>query len=126
MANGFVCVRFILRPDNYPRSLWFSRVADGFVVRQTAIMDEDVYVKVEHPHGDIWVPISMWMERGPGPRPYVRPTEARDERTGHPLVLREVLPLAYRNDEESRALIAGGTLADPWAHKRDEWAAAMR
>jgi hypothetical protein len=53
------------------------------------------------------------MEEGPGPRPFVRPIEARSQRTGDVLPL-SVIPVAYRNDEASRALIAAGELESPW------------
>jgi len=40
--------------------------------------------------------------------------------------LEDVVPIAYRNDDESRRLIAAGLIADPWAHLRAEWAMAAK
>ena len=74
---------------------------------------EDVLVVLDHPFGRLEVSLTEWMEVGPGPRPYVRPVAAKHRVTGGPLPL-SVVPLAYRNDEESRALIAAGALEDPW------------
>jgi hypothetical protein len=39
---------------------------------------------------------------------------ARHAKTGERLPL-SVIPIQYRNDEESRALIAQGVIEDPWA-----------
>jgi hypothetical protein len=74
---------------------------------------DDVLVTVGHPC-DVEVPLSVWMARGPGPRPLVRPVSARSRSTGRPLPL-TVIPPSHRNDEESRRAIREGRLADPWA-----------
>jgi hypothetical protein len=74
---------------------------------------EDVLLMIDHPFGRIETTLAEWMRRGPGPRAEVRPTEAYARSTGEPLPL-TVIPPAYRNDEESRRLIAQGALASPW------------
>ncbi len=58
--------------------------------------------------------MTKWMEIGPGLRPGTRPIAARSRATGEALPL-TVIPLAYRNDEESRRLIAEGRIASPWS-----------
>jgi hypothetical protein len=73
----------------------------------------DVMVTIDHPFGTLEVPLAEWMSAGPGPRPLVRPVAARSKSTGEALPL-EVIPLRYRNDEESRRLIAEGKLESPW------------
>ncbi|GAB4054472.1 hypothetical protein [Catellatospora paridis] len=75
----------------------------------------DVVVTIGHPFGDLDVPLLEWISRGPGPRPLVRPIRARRADTGKPLPL-TVVPLRYRNDAESRALIAAGLLEPPPWH----------
>jgi hypothetical protein len=89
---------------------------------------EDVLVLVLHPFSfeDSWVPLTTWMRIGPGPRPLVRPTAAKHARTGALLEIHEAIPLPYRNDDESNRQIAAGSLADPWAHLRADWAKARR
>lgn len=74
---------------------------------------EEVIVVIEHPFGRVEATLAEWMARGPGPRGLVRPVAARDRPTGRDLPL-TVVPLAYRNDEESRRLIAEGRLESPW------------
>ena len=73
----------------------------------------DVIVMIGHPFGDVEVPLTQWMASGPGRRPLVRPIAARSRLTGEKLPL-TVIPLAYRNDEESRDLIAQGLIDSPW------------
>jgi hypothetical protein len=73
----------------------------------------DIMVTVAHPFGDVEVPLEMWIAQGPGPRPLVRPVSARSKRSGQKLSL-SVIPLQYRNNGVSRALIAMGLLRDPW------------
>ncbi|MEO3750345.1 hypothetical protein [Streptomyces sp. B6B3] len=74
---------------------------------------DDVLVVLAHPHGDVEVPLADWTRTGPGPRPLVRPVAARSRATGEPLPL-SVIPLPYRNDDESRRAIADGLIDDPW------------
>ncbi|MFD0599200.1 hypothetical protein ACFQZ4_48535 [Catellatospora coxensis] len=76
----------------------------------------DVIVTIGHPSGDVDVPLSEWISRGPGPRPLVRPVRARRADTGEALPL-AVIPVRYRNDAESRALIAAGSLDPPPWHR---------
>ena len=75
-----------------------------------------IVVVIAHPYGDIEVSLAEWIAAGPGPRLFVRPIAAKDQVTGQALPL-EVIPLQYRNDEESIRLIVEGQLVDPW--KRD-------
>ena len=79
---------------------------------QTPVPD-DVLVAIGHPMGDIEVPLAVWIATGPGPRPLVRPIRARSHSTGQPLPL-SIIPLQYRNDEQSRQAINDGHLANPW------------
>ncbi|XYH96871.1 hypothetical protein ACMHYB_55375 [Sorangium sp. So ce1128] len=87
-------------------------MADRTPDASTVPIDE-VIVTLGHPHGDIDTPLRIWMERGPGPRPLVRPIAAKHAKTKQPLPL-SVVPMQYRNDTESRDLIARGVIADPW------------
>jgi hypothetical protein len=80
----------------------------------TWIRPEDVLVLIQHPFGDMWPTLAEWMERGPGPRKGLRPVAARSRLTGEELPL-TVIPLPYRNDDQSRAAIRRGELTDPWA-----------
>jgi hypothetical protein len=58
--------------------------------------------------------IVLWLTGGgPGPRPLLRPIAVRSRSTGKQLPL-TVIPVQYRNDEESRRLIADGTIESPW------------
>jgi hypothetical protein len=79
---------------------------------------DDVIVVIGHPHGDLAEPLALWMATGPGPRPLVRPIAARSRSTGEPLPL-SVIPLPYRNDEESRRAIRDGLIDDPWRRASD-------
>ena len=74
---------------------------------------QDLILTVQHPFGDLEVSLADWIARGPGPRPLVRPVAVRSRSTGEPLPL-TTIPLRYRNDEESRRLIAEGVLESPW------------
>ncbi|WP_144127598.1 HEAT repeat domain-containing protein [Catellatospora sichuanensis] len=74
---------------------------------------DDVLVVVGSSWGDYQVALVEWMARGPGPRHGCRPESARSRSTGEALPL-TVIPLAYRNDRESRALIAVGRIESPW------------
>lgn len=77
---------------------------------------DDVILVIGHPFGDVEVSMAEWIEIGPGPRTFVRPIAARSRSSGDQLPL-SIIPLQYRNDEESRALIARGLLSDPWSTK---------
>ncbi|MFF5229382.1 hypothetical protein [Dactylosporangium sp. NPDC000521] len=82
---------------------------------------DDVLLVISHPFGDLECSLTEWMVSGPGPR-NVRPVAARSRSTGAPLAL-TVIPLAYRNDRVSRALIAAGKIESPWraAWNVDDW-----
>jgi hypothetical protein len=74
---------------------------------------DDVLVVIGHPFGDIEVPLAVWIATGPGPRPFVRPVQARSRSTGQLLPL-SAIPLRYRNDAQSRKAIRDGLLDEPW------------
>ncbi|GAA5191457.1 hypothetical protein GCM10023322_48880 [Rugosimonospora acidiphila] len=74
---------------------------------------DDILVTIGHPMGDIEVSLAAWIATGPGPRPFVRPIRARSRLTGQPLPL-SIIPLRYRNDEQSREAIDNGHLVNPW------------
>jgi hypothetical protein len=75
---------------------------------------DDVLVTLDHPFGELEVTLARWMAVGPGPRPLVRPIAVRSRSTGQELPM-SVVPLAYRNDANARALFAAGKLKWPWA-----------
>jgi hypothetical protein len=78
---------------------------------------DDILVTVAHPWADIEVTLSTWIERGPGPRPFVTITSAR-RRNGDPVPLSSI-PLQYRNTAESRRLQRAGLLPSPWGPPPD-------
>ncbi len=73
----------------------------------------DLLLTIDHPHGSFELPLSEWIQRGPGPRDLLRPRAVRDRQTGKPLPLR-VVPLRYRNNRTSRALVRLGLIRAPW------------
>ena len=73
---------------------------------------QDVILTLDHPHGSLEVTLEEWIQRGPGPRPNLRPVAARS-RDGSKLPL-SVIPMRYRNSAISRALIRMGLLERPW------------
>jgi len=73
----------------------------------------EIAVLIAHPAGDIEVLLDEWIKNGPGPRVFLRPISAKNKISGQTLPL-DVVPLEYRNDEESLALIIDGKLIDPW------------
>jgi hypothetical protein len=74
---------------------------------------DDLILTIEHPMGRVETTLARWIERGPGPREFVRPVAVRSRATGEELPL-AVIPVRYRNDEESRRLIACGEIESPW------------
>jgi hypothetical protein len=84
-----------------------------------------IVVVIAHSYGDIEVSLAEWIAAGPGPRLFVRPIAAKDQATGQALPL-EVIPLQYRNDEESIRLIVEGQLVDPWKRDRQELAHGLQ
>lgn len=79
---------------------------------------DEVIVTVGHPWGDVEVSLRTWIELGPGPRYLTRPVAAKQRDTNSPLPL-AVIPLRYRNDEESRLFIQRGELENPWPDQAD-------
>ena len=75
--------------------------------------NDDILLTIAHPAWDMNMSLATWILTGPGPRDRVRPIAARRKSTGEELPL-TVIPLQYRNDDESRKLIASGDLLDPW------------
>ena len=51
---------------------------------------EDVLVTIAHPHGDLEVPLTEWIRRGPGPRPLLQLTSARRRSTGESIPLTDI------------------------------------
>ncbi|MEV6105983.1 hypothetical protein AB0M28_14890 [Streptomyces sp. NPDC051940] len=78
---------------------------------------DDIVVLIQHPFGDLKVPLRTWIDLGPGPRPLLRPTKAWSHATGRELPL-TVVPLRYRNTYAARRAIREGRLANPWP---DRW-----
>jgi hypothetical protein len=84
---------------------------------------DDVLVTVSVSVAVAELPLAAWMANGPGRRDRTQPESPRSRSTGEALPL-TVIPLAYRNDRESRALIAAGRIASPWRDLRwdvDSW-----
>jgi hypothetical protein len=79
----------------------------------TEIDLEDVLVTIDHPWGELEVELTEWIRKGPGARPLLELMRARSRSTGEELPL-DVVPLRYRNNDESRRLIASGELENPW------------
>jgi hypothetical protein len=75
---------------------------------------DDILVVIDHPFGEAEVSLAVWIATGPGLRPFVRPVRARSRSSGRPVPLMGVVPLRYRNDEQSRQVIHDGLLDDPW------------
>jgi hypothetical protein len=73
---------------------------------------DDVLLVIEHPWGTYEKTLTSWMTDGPGPR-NGRPVSIRSRSSGETLPL-TVIPLAYRNDRQSRALVAAGKIEPPW------------
>ncbi len=80
------------------------------------ISPEDIVVTVTHPWKDIDVTLATWMERGPGPRAFIRAINPRIRATGQALP-QDAIPLEYQNTQESRDLIRRGLLPNPWPGK---------
>ncbi len=78
-------------------------------------MKDDVMVTIEHPHGTIQVPLSTWIEEGPGERELLAPSGVIDSK-GNKLPMRTI-PFKYRNNLISRALIKSGLMTNPWTDK---------
>jgi hypothetical protein len=74
---------------------------------------DDVLVRIEVGYAVGEQPLTAWMATGPGRRSFTAPESARSRSTGEALPL-TVIPLEYRNDRRSRALIAAGNIASPW------------
>jgi hypothetical protein len=72
-----------------------------------------IVVLISHPFGNIEVPLEEWIATGPGPRLFVHPIAAKDKTTSQSLPL-DVIPLQYRNNEESINLIVEGKLINRW------------
>jgi hypothetical protein len=81
--------------------------------REPEVRPEDVLVLVRHPFGDVWATLAAWREHGPGSRLLVRPVAAKSRLTGESLPV-TMIPLPYRNDDESRAAVRRGEFPVPW------------
>lgn len=56
----------------------------------TDIDPDDILVTIDHPHGELEVPLREWIDEGPGPRRYVQLKSARRRSTGEPIPLSEI------------------------------------
>jgi hypothetical protein len=74
---------------------------------------EDILLVIPHNWGAAEMTLADWIKTGPGPRPLLQPTEARDRATGAKLRL-SVIPLRYRNSKLSRWLVRLGLVPEPW------------
>lgn len=74
----------------------------------------EIVITIDHPLGEVMMPLTDWMEQGPGVRPLLSPSAAWCKSTRERLPL-YVIPLAYRNIRLSRLLIGLGFLKNPWA-----------
>ncbi|WP_328470141.1 hypothetical protein OHA21_03745 [Actinoplanes sp. NBC_00393] len=74
---------------------------------------DDVIVTVATSHGETTATLTEWIERGPGPRPFVHIVAAQRRGTGERIDLDEI-PLEYHNSRESRRLQRLGQLPTPW------------
>jgi hypothetical protein len=72
-----------------------------------------VVVTVEHPFDRVDSSLRTWM-KAPVPGRFSGRGPGHSRSTGLPLPP-GVIPLQYRNDEQSRALIASGQLELPWS-----------
>src|SRR5262245_45825033 len=117
MIGGSVYL-VVLRTKTAAKASWRDRLIATSVGVMAHIEAKDVLVLVMHPHGDLWVPLADWMRIGPGPRPLLRPAAAKHAATGELLPL-AVVPLQYRNNYLSRALIHVGVMTNPWAAQND-------
>ena len=73
----------------------------------------EIAVLIAHPAGNLEVLLDEWIKNGPGPRVFLRPISAKNRVSGQTLPL-DVVPLEYRNNEESIVLIIDGKINDPW------------
>ena len=79
----------------------------------------DIMVTIAHPWQDIEVPLEIWIQNGPGPRPFVAIEAARRLSTGANVPMAEI-PLQYHNSPESRNLQRQGKLPCPWGPPPEE------
>lgn len=79
----------------------------------SSLNPSQVEVLIEHPHGDIRVPLLTWIEQGPGPRYLLKPIRAYDRTTGEQVSL-SAIPWRYRNTWLGRLLVRLRVMTDPW------------
>ena len=75
--------------------------------------NDDIIVTIEHPHGIMEIPLSVWIANGPGQRKFLQPKSAKDTKTGKQLSL-NIIPFRYRNTPLTRLLISLGLMRNPW------------
>lgn len=73
-------------------------------------------VVLDHPAGNMEVSFADWKAVGPGERKFLRPMAALAA-DGAPLSIRAI-PLRYRNNNLSRALISFGVMKSPWLNNK--------
>lgn len=55
-----------------------------------SIRPDDILVTIDHPFGEIEVPLAEWIREGPGPRPRVQLKSARRASTGEAIPLDDI------------------------------------
>ena len=78
---------------------------------------DDVIVTISQAFGTVDIPLSKWMANGPPGRSALRPRAPRSGSTGKPLAP-TVVPLAFRNDDDSLKAILQGRVEEPWGRPR--------
>lgn len=76
----------------------------------------DVEVRVDHPYGEMWIPLATWIEHGPGDRPHLRPVAAREAGSGAALPI-SVVPFRFRNTVLTRLLVRLRVMPEPWPRR---------
>jgi hypothetical protein len=56
----------------------------------TDIDPDDILVTIDHPHGELEVPLRDWVRDGPGARPFLQLKSARRLSTGEDIPLSEI------------------------------------
>jgi len=76
--------------------------------------EKQLIIIIDHPFGQIEVPLKEWIEEGPGPRIYLTPIKVKNKATNEILPI-NAIPLRYRNNGLSRLLIKMNIIDNPWS-----------
>ncbi len=79
------------------------------------IVPDEIKVLLQHPHGDIILSLSKWIEVGPGNRPLLSPYKVFYE-NGNELS-KNIIPFKYRNNFLSRFMIRLKLIENPWKNE---------